>query len=424
MEISWKRNFLILWAAQLIAIVGFQAIQPFLPYYIQTFEVANLEEALIWAGYLGTAGGLAMAVFSPIWGALADRFGRKAMVVRAMLGGAGAVILMAYVSSLGQLLAVRVLQGMLAGTVAACITLVATTTPRQHLGYALGMMQGAVMLGVSLGPLIGGPFIERFGYQTCFVGAGVLVLLGGVAVKLWVKEDFHRTEEERGEALDRGAFLKDAARLLRHKPYLVMLVSASLIQFTLAMLMPVLPLFLQRMANTENIESLAGLVFSLMGLVGAISSVVIGKWSDRIGPRRALIGGLLASAVLVAAQGLSTSVTMLATLRILNGLAIGAIGPVASAIIARLVPEGDRGKAFGLLTSANAAGFALGPMIGAYLGAEWGFRSVFFVTAGLLLLVSAWVWNAMRRIELEETGKLQLRHLLRIRERLASRFRR
>jgi len=412
--ISWKRNFYTLWIAELIAIVGFQAIQPFLPYYIQEFDVADLSEALIWAGYMGTAAGLAMAFSSPIWGTLADRFGRKSMVVRAMLGGGVTVLLMAYVTSLGQLLIARTLQGALAGTVTACITLVSTTTPRQHLGYALGMMQGAFMLGASVGPLVGGPFIESFGYDNCFLVSGILVILAGAAVQFLVKEDFQRSEKSAEQQSGNG-FFQDAGRLLRFKPFLIMLTSLTLIQFAFGVIMPVVPLFLQQLAQTDNIVSLAGLVFSLMGLVGAVSSAVMGKWSDRMGAKRTLLGGLLSTSVFLVAQGLSTTVAMLAALKILAGVSTGAIRPVANAIIARIVPEEDRGKAFGLMTSATAFGWAMGPTVGGYLGAELGFRSVFFITAGLFLLVSGWVWNAMKGIHLEEPEKKELREIFRVR---------
>jgi DHA1 family multidrug resistance protein-like MFS transporter len=240
-----------------------------------------------------------------------------------------------------------------------------------------------------------------------------MVVLAGLSVQLWVREDFSRERQREGPGGGNG-FFRDAARLLRLKPFLIMLLCLSLIQFAFGVIMPVVPLFLQQLARTDNIVALAGLVFSLMGLVGAVSSAVMGKWSDQLGAKRTLVGGLLLTAVFLVAQGLSTTVTMLAVLKILAGISTGAIRPVASVIIARIVPEEDRGKAFGLLTSANAGGWALGPVMGGYLGAELGFRSVFFITAGLFLLASAWVWNAMRRIQLEEPEQKRLREVLRV----------
>lgn len=394
---SWKRNFWILWTAEVIAIVGFQVIQPFLPYYVQELGVEGLDQAVLWAGRMGTAAGLAMAVSSPVWGALADRLGRKPMVVRSMLGGGITVVVMAYVTSVEQLLVARFLQGALAGTVTACITMVSTTTPRANLGFALGMMQGAFMFGAAVGPIIGGPLIAAYGYRACFVVSGILVLVAGVAVQLFVREEFQLVA---GEEKSKGrGIVRDALELLRNVPFRLVLVAGTLIQFVFGFIMPVIPLFLQSLAGTDDIESLAGPIFGAWMLVGGISSVAIGRYSDRIGVRRTLQGGLVASALFYFAEGFAPNVAVLATLLILGGLASGAIRPVTNTLIARIVPEEDRGKAFGVVSSASALGWALGPMAGGYLAAELGFRAVFFITALLLLTVAGWVWLSLGSVD-------------------------
>ena len=404
MKISWKRNFYLLWSAEIIAIVGFQVIQPFLPYYIQEFDVDNLDEALIWAGRMGTAAGLAMAISSPIWGAVADRFGRKSMVVRSMLGGGVTVILMAYVTSVEQLLVMRTLQGALAGTVTACITLVSTTTPRPHLGFALGMMQGAFMLGAAVGPLAGGPLIDHFGYQDCFFIAGILVVLAGLAVQIWVKENFERAKTARQPNPARE-FFQDARRLLALRPFRIMLINLTLIQFSFGFTMPVLPLYLQDLAQVENIVTLAGILFSIRGLFGAVASAGLGQLSDRWGSKRTLLAGLLGTALCTLGQGGAVGVVSLGVFLVLAGVASGAIRPVANNLITRIVPEEDRGIAFGVVTSATAAGFAMGPATGGYLAALLGFRPVFAITAGLYLIVAVWVWWAMRGKDFEAAEK-------------------
>lgn len=392
---AWKRSFYILWVAEVVAIIGFQVVQPFLPYYIQELGVEDLSQAVLWSGRMGTAAGLAMAVSSPIWGGLADRFGRKPMVVRAMVGGGLAALAMAYITSVEGLLATRLLQGALAGTVTACITLVSTTTPRPHLGFALGMMQGAFMFGAALGPLMGGPLISRFGYHTCFVVSGVIVLMAGLAVHIFVREDFVRAESSRGGG---GELWRDAMRLLRNPPFRLVLVAVTMMQFAFAFVMPVIPLFLQSLAQTDHIEALAGPIFGAAMLMGGISSVVMGKWSESLGAKRTLQGGLIGAAGFYAAQGFSSSVSMLAVLLILGGVTSGAIRPVANTLIARIVSEADRGKAFGVLTSAAALGWAAGPLAGGFLAAQAGFRMVFFVTAIMFLMLAGWVFVSMRGI--------------------------
>ena len=406
MAISWKRNFYTLWTAQLFAVIGFHAIQPFLAYYVQEFDVEDLDEALLWAGYLGSAAGFAMAISSPMWGAVADRFGRKSMVVRSMVGGGITVFFMAYAGSVFELLIARTLQGALAGTVTACITMVSTTTPKSHLGFAMGMMQGAFLLGAALGPLMGGPFIENYGYKACFLASGSIVIFAGIAVQFLVSEDFRKIEEkdEIGQNYIKEFFI-DGWRLLGLRPFVITLVIVVLIQFAYGVIMPVVPLFLQYLSERDDILSEAGFVFSLMSLTGAVSAAVIGNWTLRIGLRRLLFFGLLSTAILLVFQGSATSVFVFAVLYVLGGFTTGAVRPVAITIITYVISETDRGKAFGILTSAGAFGWALGPSVGAFVGSQFGFQVAFYVTAVLFLCVAVWAFYAMSELNIEEDSE-------------------
>jgi MFS transporter, DHA1 family, multidrug resistance protein len=310
------------------------------------------------------------------------------------------------------LLVARTLQGALAGTVTACITMVSTTTPRRHLGFALGMMQGAFMLGASVGPLIGGPFIRQWGYQASLIGAGVIVVLAGLAVQLWVREDFQPKAGDAGKM----HFFIDAKRVLGIKAFAVMLMCLTAVQFGFGIIMPVIPLFLQQLAgevDADQILATAGLVFALGGLVGALSSAVISKWSDRWGGGRVLVLGLATTGLFYVAQGMATNVMFFAALAILSGLATGVIRPVANVMIAQAVPEEDRGKAFGVMSSATAFGWSMGPVFGGYIGAHWGFRSVFWLTAVLFVVMSLVVQQALRGLNsVHEEGKERQRQAL------------
>jgi DHA1 family multidrug resistance protein-like MFS transporter len=175
--------------------------------------------------------------------------------------------------------------------------------------------------------------------------------------------------------------------------------------FAFGFVMPVVPLFLQELAGHTDIISLAGAVFAAGGLVGAVSAAVMGRYSDRIGPRRVLVGGLFSAALFYLAQGYAESVLAFGVLVVLTGIATGAVRPVANSLITGIVSEGDRGKAFGVMSSAAALGWAAGPMAGGYLGAHYGFRSVFVATAILFLAVGAWAWFAMKGVG--ETGNVK-----------------
>ena len=126
---DWRRNMWAVWLGELFAIAGFNAAMPFLPYYVQELGVTAPGQVEIWTGLLSSGAAWTMAVMSPIWGALGDRFGRKLMLTRALFGGAVLIAAMAMASSVQHLLVLRTLQGAVTGTVAAAYTLVAASTP-------------------------------------------------------------------------------------------------------------------------------------------------------------------------------------------------------------------------------------------------------------------------------------------------------
>jgi predicted MFS family arabinose efflux permease len=128
----------------------------------------------------------------------------------------------------------------------------------------------------------------------------------------------------------------------------------------------------------------------------------MGKWTGHIGVQRMLFGGLVSTACFLVLQGSSVSVLMFAVLQVMGGLTTGAVRPVANTIVTFVVDEEDRGKAFGIMTSASALGWALGPSIGGYIGASLGFRSAFYCTAVLFVLVAFWSRWAMGGMVLQE----------------------
>ena len=185
---SWQRNLYVLWVAELLAISGFSVVMPFLPYYVQELGITSLEDAEMWSGILFAIHAVLMGIFAPIWGSLADMYGRKLMVERAMFGGAVILAAMGFVRNVPQLLILRALQGCVTGTVAAATTLVAGSTPRQRVGYALGLLQVAIYGGASVGPLLGGLVADAFGYRAAFWVTGVLLFGAGLLVLFLVQE--------------------------------------------------------------------------------------------------------------------------------------------------------------------------------------------------------------------------------------------
>src|ERR1700686_802541 len=188
-SVDWKRNLAALWFAEFTAIFGFSFAFPFLSIFIsQDLGVHPGRDLDLWTAAAGSVSGLSMAIASPIWGIMGDRYGRKPMLIRSMLGGALTVGLIFFVQTPLQLVILRFLQGATSGTVAAATALVAVETPRNRVGWALGVVTSAVALGSAVGPVVGGFAAAAFGLRLVFLGGGVLLLISTIPVFLVVRE--------------------------------------------------------------------------------------------------------------------------------------------------------------------------------------------------------------------------------------------
>src|SRR6202011_421552 len=191
--VNWRRNLAALWLAEFTAILGFSFAFPFLPLFLhQELHIPNGPQLSFWTGIAASATGSALALPSPIWGRLADRYGRKPMLVRAMIGGGISVGLMGLAQSALQLTVLRGVQGASSGTVAAATALVATETPAAHLAWALGILSSSISLGSAVGPAAGGLAANLIGLRAIFLAGGTMLLLAAVPVLLLVRESPRR----------------------------------------------------------------------------------------------------------------------------------------------------------------------------------------------------------------------------------------
>ena len=379
----WKKTVYASWAAQVLSIAGFTCVLPFLPFYIRELGVSGEANVRIWAGYVNSASGITLVLFGPVWGILADRFGRKPMVLRSMFGGAVILTLMAFCQNVHHLLICRFIQGMLTGTVTASIALVASAAPRHKAGFALGMMGSAVYVGASVGPLMGGVLWDYVHPRAAFFVAGALLLAGGLLVKYVVHEDF-KPVGGTGPG-EQGSF----AQVFAAAGFLAVVFAYFTIRFAYGVSTPVFPLFVEQLSVSKTqIRTVTGLIVSVGGVSAAVAAAVFGRFSDAWGHRRMLLGSSLFAAVVAAAHAAAVTVAHLFALRILFGLAMGMMIPAINAIIRRGTHDKNLGKAYGVATSLTFAGYVVGPVAGGYLSATLGLRSP-FVLMGLAFVVAA-----------------------------------
>ena len=366
--VDWRRNLAALWFAQLTAIFGFSFAFPFLPVYLRQLGVHSPGELAVWTGVTGGASGAALAIMSPIWGTLADRYGRRAMLLRAMIGGAVTVGLMGFARGPLDLLVLRLLQGATAGTVAAVTALVASGTPRPRVGWALGVLSSAVAVGSALGPLVGGLAASILGVRAIFWSGGVLLAVATIPVVAVVREvPPRRAEAGRRPAL---AVLREAGPGAV-ATVAVLLVCQALLQISNNGFQPMVVLRLLEHLST-GVEAVTGIAFAASGLSSALASVMSARMARHFGfrPVGALSALLLAASQLVA--GYSPSVETIVLGAALAGAFFGMLGPIISTMIGLESPSEVQARVFGLGASATAIGFAVGPLGAGLLAARLG----------------------------------------------------
>jgi DHA1 family multidrug resistance protein-like MFS transporter len=379
----WVRAVGVLLAAQVLSELAFSFALPFTPLYIQQLGVSDVNEAGLWAGLMAGIFALAMGGMAPVWGVVADRFGHRVMIQRAFIGAGLAIAAMALVQTPEQLLVLRVAHGAFTGVVTAIAMLVSLTVPRRYLGTVLGMLQAAQFLGVSLGPLLGGAFADQFGLRLGFAVTGVTLVSMGVLVTIMVREPSR--EPRRSEA---GGAPGDSERLIGRELLAVVSLMAIVRLVSMAP-QPVLPLFVQQLVGTtEGLGLTVGVVLAAAGVASTVSALLVGRFSDRHGWRRTLLFCLALAALVSPLHLLVGAVWQLIVLRIALGFALGGMSPSIQALLIQVTPARRRGAAFGLLTTANAAGNGAGPVAGSVVAAAYGVPAVFVATMPVLGLAA------------------------------------
>jgi DHA1 family multidrug resistance protein-like MFS transporter len=387
---TWQRNLYALCAAEFVALAGVSVVFPFLPYYVQELGVTGLEQVEFWSGALLTAVGVGMAIFSPIWGSLADRYGRKLMVERALFGGALVLAAAAFVQNVQQLLVLQFLLGCLAGTVPAAATLVASSVPRERAGYALGLFQMAVFGGMSAGPLVGGVMADLFGYRPAFLAVGGLSFLAGITVLVLVHEESRPARP--GPEVRPDRFWQGVKMVFRTRELLAVLGIELMLRLAARMMWPVLPLFVQSLVSSPaRVVSLVGFIFGLSAAGNAAGAVLLGRASDRFGYRTILLACASVMALVYIPQFFVVTPLQLLILQAAGGVAMGGSLATIGALLANLSPDGRQGIVFGLDASAVSVANSLAPLTGVGVAMGLGLRAPFLFAAGVYALVAVMI---------------------------------
>jgi DHA1 family multidrug resistance protein-like MFS transporter len=349
------------------------------------------------------AGGFAivMGLMGPVWGQVADRYGRRLMILRALFGACVVIGAMALVQSPEQLLVLRLLQGSVTGVVAATTTVVSLTVPRHRLASALGLMHAALFAGTALGPIIGGLVSDQFGFRAAFAVTGGFFFLSGLLVLLFVAEPARETGEQQRAPVTMGQSIRV---VLGRRELVAVIGLLTLVRFANVAPQPVLPFFVQQLAGDEaRLATVTGMVVAASGIASTVSALLVGHLADRFGRQRTLLVCLVAATGLCALHAAAGSVWQLLLVRTALGLALGGVTPAAQALFTDLTPADRRGMAFGLLATAGAIGNGGGPVVGSLLAAGFGMPGLFLGIAPLFLL-GAWLLTRLPGRAMRDEG--------------------
>ncbi|MDP3058195.1 MAG: MFS transporter [bacterium] len=385
---TWARNLYVLWIGVFIAAISFSLASPFLPLLLEDVGVKN--NLATWSGVAFSASFLMSAIMSPVWGSLADRYGRKIMIIRSGIGIGSTYILMAYATSPMQIVLLRALNGLLSGFIPSAVALVATNTPEDKLPRSLGMLHTGSAAGQVMGPLVGGVLGYFLGIKQTLLFSGLTLLLASIVVAFGVKEEASLNAKAKVNPW------KDLAIAFTNRRLLAVLISIMMFQAAVTVLQPVLPLHIKALSGAGAATITIGIVYSIVGIATIFGAPFWTRLSEKIGGRKVLAYCLAGAGLLCLPQVFATSIVTFSMARFVFGLFLAGIIPVANCMVAQSVSCDFRGRAFGISHSYSQLGAFAGPLVGGVLANSYSISAVFWVTAISLLATCWYVTVALR----------------------------
>ncbi len=396
MDKRWKVNLTILCFGQFLVMGGMTMVLPFLALYVQELGITDIREAGIWTGIIFGINFLTSFLFQPIWGRLADRIGRKIMLLRSAFGMAIIICLMGLATSVWHLLILRLLNGMVAGFNPAAISLTSAATPREHIGFAMGSLQAAGVAGLIFGPLFGGYMAGVFdSFRPIFFITGGLLALASLLMVLFIRESFDRQTAEKEP---QQSIFENLRGLLGNRGMGSLFTATFVLQFALFSSLPLLALFVQDITgDPANVALYAGLVGAVTGVANLIASPILGRLGDKIGHKRILLASLLGAVIMLIPQAFVHHFWLFLLLRFLFGICMGGLIPSLNALIRTVTPKGMESRAYGFNSSFLSLGNFLGPIVGGFCAGVIGIEGVFLLSAAILLIHLLWLARAIQK---------------------------
>ncbi|MBS8063295.1 MFS transporter [Streptococcus suis] len=380
----WKQNLKVAWLGNFLTGTSFTLVMPFISVFVEELGVGP-GQVEYYAGLAVSVNALAAALMAPIWGSLADRYGRKPMMVRAAFAMIFTMGGMAFVPNVFWLLILRVLNGVFTGYIPNATALIASQVPKDKTGYALGTLSTGAVAGNLIGPTLGGILAEMFGVQMVFLLVGLLYAIVVLLTVFYIREDF--VPVKKGEEMS----VKEVFEQVKDRQMLVGLFVTSMIIIAAAQaVVPILTLYVRHLGQTDNLLFVAGFIISLPGMASLVTSGYLGKIGDRIGNHRLLLIALTYSLLINVFCVFAENPFQLGLLRFMYGFGTGALLPSVNSLLTKLTPKEGISRIFSYNQLFNNLGSVVGPMMGSAVAAHMGYDWVFYLSSGLVLFNLIW----------------------------------
>ena len=385
---TWKRTVYISLVCVFCIAFGVSQLAPILPLYFHDLGVQTSEAMSLWSGLATGATYIIVCIAAPFWGRIADKRGRKITLIRSSFGMALCNILIAFQTTPEGVVLIRLIQGLVSGFYSASITLIASESPIERTGWALGLLASANLAGSLIGPLLGGYIADTVGIRNDFIIVGIIMSLAGLLATVFIHEDYKPKAN-----VEKLSINKLKEQIPEFNSVIALYVASFIYAICIMSLQPVISVYIKGIvpSDTENLAFIAGAVFSAMGIAQLMSSSPLGKLVDKIGPRKVLVISLIYVGILNIPQAYVSDVYQLAIIRFLQGFGLGGMLPALNTYLSSKTPREFTGQVFSYNQSCLFFGYFLGSVGGASLMAWLGFTTLFWVSGGLFIISALWI---------------------------------
>jgi len=392
----WRRNLAICVFGSFTTLVSLSMLLPFLPLYVQQLGVKSTGAVVQWSGVAFGVTFLGTALTAPLWGQLADRFGRKPMLVRAAIGMAVVMSTIGLAHNIYELVALRFAAGLIGGYASASMVMIGTQAPAERAGWALGVLSTGMLAGNLVGPLIGGVLPNLIGIRGTFFAGGAMIAVAAVLTIALVREDFSARPIQKAQT--KQAQATASTRAGGYVPLAVLLITAMMVLLSNMSIEPIITVYIGQLGVVhDRLATVAGIVMACSAFGSILMAARLGALADRIGGWNVIVGCLVATGIVMTPQAFVVHWWQLAALRGVMGMTLAGLLPAIAKLVRQAAHEHNSGKMLGYLQSSQYGGQVIGPLIGGTIGVHMGLHYVFFVTGALLLGCALLAWLVRKR---------------------------